>query len=113
MEVAREQLPRETVTYKSEADRILDFVGNDLQSAQAKTSCRLVELHATQHMTVFTEDLSKRREWLINHQPTITETISMRPGGTRQMQAGSEDPNTIVEVRSSWGKWSTGCSSIQ
>ena len=31
MEVALEHLRRETVTYKSDADRILDSVGNDIQ----------------------------------------------------------------------------------
>ena len=88
MEVAREHLRRETASYQAEADRILDAVDDDLQPTQAKTSRRLVEQHATRHMTAFTEDLSERREWLINLQPSMTETISMRPDGSRQMQAG-------------------------
>ena len=97
MEVAREHLRRETTSYQAEADRILDAVNEDLQPTQAKTSRRLVEQHATRHMTAFTEDLSERREWLINHQPTMIETISMRPEGTRLTPAGKIPAELLSE----------------
>ena len=97
MEVAREHLRRETASYQAEADRILDAVNEDLQPTQAKTSRRLVEQHATRHMTAFTEDLSERREWLINHQPTMIETISMRPEGTRPTPAGKIPAELLSE----------------
>ena len=97
MEVAREHLRRETASYQAEADRILDAVNEDLQPTQAKISRRLVDQHATRHMTAFTEDLSERREWLINHQPTMIETISMRPEGTRPTPAGKIPTELLSE----------------
>ena len=78
MEVAREHLRRDNLRLTADAETILNSVTDDLEPAQAKTSKRLVDQHATRHMLAFTEDLSERREWLINHQPTLTEAISMR-----------------------------------
>ena len=79
MEVAREHLRRDNLRLTADAETILNSVTDDLQPAQARASKRLVDQHATRHMLAFTEDLSERREWLINHQPTLTEAISMRP----------------------------------
>ena len=71
MDIARENLRQENLKLKAEADRILDDVGSKLQPGQVKTGHLLVEQHASRHMAIFTEDLSERSEWLINHQPTI------------------------------------------
>ena len=62
-------------------------------------------------MTAFTEDLSERREWLINHQPTMIETISMRPEGTRQMQAGKIPAELLSEDESGAPTKSSGLDS--
>ena len=97
MDVAREHLRRENLKLKAEADDILDDIENTLQPDQAKTSRRLVAQHADRHMTLFTEDLSERREWLINHQPTMTETISMRPDSTRQIPGGKLPAELLSE----------------
>ena len=58
---------------------------------------RNTQLHADRHMTIFTDDLSERREWLINHQPTITETISMRPNSQQQTQGGKLPAELLSE----------------
>ena len=89
MEVAREHLRRDNLRLTADAETILNSVTDDLEPAQARTSKRLVDQHATRHMLAFTEDLSERREWLINHQPTLTEGISMRPDINPKNTAGA------------------------
>ena len=95
--VAREHLRQENLKLKAEADYILDGIENTLQPDQAKTSRRCVAQHADRHMTIFTDDLSEHREWLINHQPTITETISTRPDSTRQTPGGKLPAELLSE----------------
>ena len=97
MYVAREHLRRENLKLKAEAEGILDDIESTLQPDQAKISCRLVAQHADRHMTIFTEDLSERREWLIKHQPTMTETISMRPDSMRQTPGGKLPAELLSE----------------
>ena len=97
LDVARERLRRENLKLKAEADNILGDIENKLQPDQAKTSRRLVAQHSDSHMTIFTEDLSERREWLINHQPTMTETMSMRPDSTRQTPGGKLPAELLSE----------------
>ena len=89
MEVAREHLRRDNLRLTADAEMILNSVTDDLEPAQARTSKRLVDQHATRHMLAFTEDLSERREWLINHQPTLTEAISMQPDINPKNTAGA------------------------
>ena len=103
MEVAWEHLRRDNLRLTADAETILNSVTDDLEPAQARTSKRLVDQHATRHMLAFTEDLSERREWLINHQPTLTEAISMRPdinpkntAGTRPAELLSDDEAPTV-----------------
>ena len=97
MDVAREHLRRENLKLKAEADDILGDIENTLQPDQAKTSRRLIAQHSDRHMTIFTEDLSERREWLISHQPTMTETMSMRPDSTRQTPGGKLPAELLSE----------------
>ena len=97
MDVAREHMRRENLKLKAEADYILGDIENKLQPDQAKTSRRLVAQYSDRHMTIFTEDLSERREWLINHQPTMTETMSMRPNSTRQTPGGKLPAELLSE----------------
>ena len=88
MEVAREHLRWDNLRLTADAETFLDSVCENLEPAQARTSKRLVDQHAMRHMLTFTEDLSERREWLINHQPTLTEVISMRPDINQKNTAG-------------------------
>ena len=97
MDVAREHLRRENLKLKAEADDILGDIENTLQPDQAKTSRRLIAQHSDRHMIIFTEDLSERREWLISHQPTMTETMSMRPDSTRQTPGGKLPAELLSE----------------
>ena len=89
MEVAREHLRRDNLRLTEDVEMILNSVTDDLEPAQARTSKRLLDQHATRHMLAFTEDLSERQERLINHQPTLTEAISMRPDINPKNTAGA------------------------
>ena len=84
----RSNTAQEMISFTADAETILNSVTEDLEPAQARTSKRLVDQHATRHMLTFTEDLSERREWLINHQPTLTEAISMQPDINQKNTAG-------------------------
>ena len=49
------------------------------------------------HLSSFTDELSTRREWLIGHQPSITETISMKPDSRRRDALGNLPPELMSD----------------
>ena len=54
-------------------------------------------MHTERHLSSFTDELSTRREWLIGHQPSITETISMKPDGRRRDAQGNLPPELMSD----------------
>ena len=81
MEVAKSHLHRDYLDEKDKATKILDDLEGELDADLVTTSRQLVLMHTESYLGVFTEELSTRREWLITHQPTTTEAISMKPDG--------------------------------
>ena len=51
-----------------------------------------MSMHAERHLAAFTEELSTRREWLISHQLSSTEAISMKLDGRRRDALGNLPP---------------------
>ena len=85
--IAREHLRRNHLKPKADSELFQEDLDRELQPTQVKMSLKLVDPYAARHMAIFTKEVSECCEWLISHQPTITETISMRPDSTRWDQA--------------------------
>ena len=89
MNIARNHLHLEHVKEKQKSTKILEDLERELDADLAATSRQLVSMHTERHLSSFTDELSTRREWLIGHQPSITETISMKPDGRRRDAQGN------------------------
>ena len=99
IEVPKSHLHRDYLEEKDKAARILDDLEGELAADLAATSRQLVSMHAELHLSAFTDELSTRRVWLISHQPTTTEAISMKPDSRGQDALG----NLLPEMHSNDG----------
>ena len=97
MNIARNHLHLEHVKEKQKSTKILEDLERELDADLAATSRQLVSMHTERHLSSFTDELSTRREWLIGHQPSITETISMKPDGRRRDALGNLPPELMSD----------------
>ena len=94
MEIVRENLRRESSLQQVESQQILDDLEAEFDAEQVSASRAAVELHSSRHLKQLSESLSKRREWLLENQPTEVEAITMRP--ERRSTKTNETPKELL-----------------
>ena len=97
MNIARNHLHREHVKEKQKSTKILEDLEGELEADLAARSRQLVSMHTKRHLSSFTDELSTRREWLVELQPSITDTISMKPDGRCRDARGNLPPELMSD----------------
>ena len=94
MKIVRESLRRDSTLQQAESKNILEGLEEEFSEQQIAASRAAVELHSDRHLKQLSENLSSRREWLIDNQPTEIEAITMRP--ERRSSKKSETPKELL-----------------
>ena len=94
MEIVRENLRRESSLQQAESQKILDDLEAEFDNEQIAASRAAVELHSDRQLKQLSENLSKKREWLLENQPTEVEALTMRP--ERRTTKKNEIPKELL-----------------
>ena len=79
VEIVRENLRRESTQQQGESKKMIDELEAEFNEDQVIASCTAVEPHSERQLKQLSENLSKRRDWLLDNQPIEIEAITMRP----------------------------------
>ena len=78
MEIVREHLRSDSIDQYQRSLRIIQELEDEFDADQIASSRAAIDLHAKRNLAHLSESLSKRREWLVENQPSEVEALTMR-----------------------------------
>ena len=88
VEIVRENLRRESTQQQGESKKMIDELEAEFNEDQ------VIEPHSERQLKQLSENLSKRRDWLLDNQPIEIEAITMRP--ERRPKNKEETPKELL-----------------
>ena len=79
MEIVREHLRADSTDQYARSTKIINDLEKGFDEDQLTESRAAMDIHSTRNLNLLSESLSKRREWLVENQPTEVEAITMCP----------------------------------